>query len=67
MLCTSKGVTTGEHAYCRHLLNGMTVARRQLSTSPIDVPEVSQQTMPAPEWSRFFGKVDGPLNPCTGE
>ena len=51
VLCTLDWGTTGEHAHWRRLLDGMTVGQIELPDGPIYVPEDSQQTMPAPEWS----------------
>ena len=63
VLCTHNWGTTGEHAYCRRLLDRMTVGRTDLSNGPIYVPEDSQETMPAPKWGSFLSIVDGSLNP----
>ena len=41
----------------------MTVQKKDLTNSPIYVPEDSQETMPAPEWGSFLSIVDGSLNP----
>ena len=63
VLCTPTWGTTGKHAYCRRLLEGMTVGRTEIPNGPIDVPEDSQETMPAPEWGSFLSIVDGSLSP----
>ena len=54
--------TTGEHAYWGQLFDRMTVGRTELPNGPIYVVEDSQETMPAPEWGRFWSIVDGSLN-----
>ena len=63
ILCTPDWGTSGEHAYWRRLLDRMTVGRTELPNGPIYVPEDSQETMQAPEWSSFLSIVDGSLNP----
>ena len=63
VLCTPDWGTTGEHAFCRRLLDRMTVGRTELPNGSIYVPEDSQESMPAPEWGSFLSVVDGSLNP----
>ena len=48
ILCTPNWTTTGEHAYCRRLLDCMTVGTTALPNGQIYVPEDSQETMPTP-------------------
>ena len=62
VLCTPDWGTTGEYAYCRRLLDRMTVARTELPNGPIYVPEDSQDTTPAPEWGSYLSIVDGSQN-----
>ena len=62
ILCTPDWGTTGQHAYWRRLMDRMTVGRTKLPNGPINVPEDSQETMPAPEWGSFLSIVDGSLN-----
>ena len=50
VLCNPDRVSTGEHAYCRRLLDRMNVPRAELRDGPIFVPEDSLETMPVPEW-----------------
>ena len=63
ILCTPDWGTTGEHAHWRRLLDCMTVGGTEPPNGPRYVPEDSQETMPAPEWSSFLCIVDGSLNP----
>ena len=62
VLCTPDWGTTGEQAYCRRLLNRMTVGRIELPNGPIYVAENSQETMPASEWGSLLSIIDGSLN-----
>ena len=55
--------TTGEDAYCRRLLDRMTVGRTELPNSPFYIPEDSKETMPAPECSSYLSIADGSPNP----
>ena len=52
--CTPGWGTTAEHAFWRRMLDRMTVGRTELPNGPIYVPEDTQETMPAPEWSSFL-------------
>ena len=61
VLCTPDWGTTG--AYCRRLLDRMTLGRTELPNGPIHVTEDSQETMPVPEWGSFLSIVDGSPNP----
>ena len=63
VMCTPDWGCSGEHAYCRQLLDQMTVGRLQLPDSPIYVPEDSDTAMQAPEGASFSSIVDGCLNP----
>ena len=45
------------------LLDRMTVGRSELPDGPIYVPDGSQDTMQATEWSSFLSIADGSLNP----
>ena len=62
ILCTPDWGSMGEHAYWRRLLDRMTVGRSELPDGPIDVPEDSRETMPAPEWGSFLSIECGSLN-----
>ena len=53
VMCTPNWGFSGEHAYWRHLLDGMTVGRVQLPDGPIYVPADSDTAMQAPEWASF--------------
>ena len=57
ILCTPKRGTLGGQA------DRMRVGRTELPDGPIYIPEDSQETMPAPEWSSSLCIVDGSLNP----
>ena len=59
LLCTPDWGCTAEHAYWRDLLDRMTVGRVDLLAGPISLPEDSDTTMQAPEWTI----VDRTLNP----
>ena len=63
VMCTPDWGCSGEHAYCRRMLDRMTVGRVQLPDGPIYVPEDSDTAMQAPEWASFLCIVDGSLNP----
>ena len=63
VMCTPDWGCTGEHAYCRGMLDRMTVGRVQPPDAPIYVPEDSETAMQAPEWASFLSIVDGSLNP----
>ena len=63
ILYTFNWGATGEHAYWRLLLDRMTVGITELTNHPMYVPEASQETVPAPEWSTFLSIVGGSLNP----
>ena len=63
VMCTPDWGCSGEHAYCRRLLDRMTVGRVQLPDSPIYVPEDSDTAMQAPERAIFLYIVDGFLYP----
>ena len=63
VLCTPDWGTTGEHAYCRRVLDRMTVGRTELLNGPIYVREDSQETTLAREWGSFLSIVDSSLNP----
>ena len=63
VMCTPDWGCTGEHAYWRRMLDGMTVGRLQLLDGPMYVPEDSDTAMQAPEWASFLSIVDGSLNP----
>ena len=63
VMCTPDCSCSGEHAYWRRMLDGMTVGRVQLPDGPIYVPEDSDTAMQAPEWASFLSVVDGSLNP----
>ena len=62
-MCTPDWGCSGEHAYCRRMLDRMTVGRVQLPDGPIYVPEDSDTAMQATEWASFSSMVDGSLNP----
>ena len=53
VMCTPGWGCSGEHAYWRRLLEGMTVGRVQLPDGPIHVPEDSDTAMQAPEMGQF--------------
>ena len=42
----------------------MAVRRTELPNGPFDIPEDSQETMPAPEWENVLSIFDGSLNPA---
>ena len=63
VLDTPEWGSTREYAYWRRLLDRMTVGRTELPNGPIYVPEDSQETMPALEWSSLLSIIDGSLNP----
>ena len=50
VMCTPDWGCTGEHAYWRRMLDGMTVGRVQPSDCPIYVPEDSDTAMQGPEF-----------------
>ena len=62
VMCTPDWDCSVEHAYCRRMLDRMTVGRVQLPDGPIYVPEDSDTALQAPEWASFFSIVDGSLN-----
>ena len=62
-MCTPDWGCSGEHAYWRRMLDGMTVGRVQIPDAPIYVPEDSDTAMQAPEWASFLSIVDGSPNP----
>ena len=53
VMCTPGWGCSGEHAYWRRMLEGMTLGRVQLPDSPTHVPEDSDTAMQAPEWANF--------------
>ena len=63
VMCNPDWGCSGEHAYWRRMLDGMTVGRVQLLDGPIYVPEDSDTAMQAPEWASFLCIADGSLNP----
>ena len=62
ILCTPNCGTTGDHAYWRRLLDRTTVGRTELPNGPINVPEDSKETVPAPKSGILLSIVDGSLN-----
>ena len=63
VICTPDWSCSGEHAYWRRRLDGMTVGRVQIPNGLIYVPEDSDTAMQAPEWASFLSIVDGSRNP----
>ena len=63
VMCPPDWGCSGEHAYWRRMLDGMTVGRVQLPDGPIYVPEDSHTAMQALEWASFLSIVDGSLSP----
>ena len=61
VLCTLDWGTTGEHAYCRRLLDRMPVGKDELRDKSLYLSGNSHETMPAPDWSSFLSIVDGSL------
>ena len=63
VLCTPDWGCSSEQTYWRQLLDRMTVGRVQHPDSPVYMPEDSDITMQAPEWTSFLSIVDGSRNP----
>ena len=62
VLCTPNWGRSGEHTYWHQLLDRMTVGRVQLPGGPIYVPEDSEPTLQAREWTSFLSIIDESLN-----
>ena len=63
VLCTADWGTTGENAYCRRLLDRLSVEKTELPDGPVYVPEDYQEGMSAPELGSFLSIIDGSLSP----